>query len=42
MLSFAGFGVAVGNATEMCKSAADYVCETNNELGVAKTVLKFI
>lgn len=42
MLSFAGFGVAVGNATEMCKSAADYVCETNDELGVAKTLLKFI
>ena len=42
MLSFAGFGVAVGNATEMCKNAADYVCETNNDLGVAKTVLKFI
>ena len=42
MLSFCGFGVAVGNATEMCKAAADYVCETNNELGVAKTLLKMI
>lgn len=42
MLSFAGFGVAVGNATEACKAAADYVCETNNDLGVAKTLLKLI
>lgn len=42
MLSFAGFGVAVGNATEMCKAAAVTVCETNNDLGVAKTLLKLI
>lgn len=42
MLSFAGFGVAVGNATKACKDAADYICESNNELGVAKTLLKFI
>lgn len=42
MLSFAGFGVAVANATEVCKAAADYICETNNDLGVAKTLLKFL
>lgn len=42
MLIFAGFGVAVGNATDACKAAADYVCETNDELGVARTLLKMI
>lgn len=42
MLSFAGFGVAVGNASKACMAAADYICESNNELGVAKTILKFI
>lgn len=42
MLSFAGFGVAVGNATDVCKASADFVCETNNDLGVAKTLLKLI
>lgn len=42
MLRFAGFGVAVGNATDMCKAAADYICETNNDLGVAKTLLTII
>lgn len=42
MLAFAGFGVAVGNASEVCKEAADYICETNNDLGVAKTLLKLI
>lgn len=42
MLSFAGFGVAVENATELCKKAADYVCETNNDFGVAKTLQKLI
>lgn len=42
MLSFAGFGAAVENATDVCKSAADYICESNNDLGVAKTLLSFI
>lgn len=38
MLSFAGLGVAVGNAVDGCKAAADMICPTNNELGVAKTI----
>lgn len=42
MLSFAGFGVAVANASAVCKAAADYICEDNNDAGVAKTLLKLI
>jgi len=42
MLRFAGIGVAVGNAGEKCKAAADYVCETNDDLGVAKTIYKIL
>lgn len=38
MLVFAGFGVAVGNAVDGCKAAADFVCQTNNDFGVAKTI----
>ncbi|MDO4815150.1 MAG: HAD family hydrolase [Bacillota bacterium] len=42
MLIFAGLGVAVQNATELCRASADYICETNDELGVAKTLYKII
>jgi len=42
MLVFAGLGVAVNNATEYCKACADYICETNNDSGVAKTLYKII
>lgn len=42
MLSFAGFGVAVENATAYCKSCADYICPSNDDFGVAKTLLSFI
>ncbi|MCF0138264.1 MAG: HAD family phosphatase [Oscillospiraceae bacterium] len=42
MLAFAGFGVAVKNATEYCRQSADYICESNDELGVAKTLRKLI
>ena len=33
-----GFGVAMGNATEDIKTAADFVTITNEERGVAYTV----
>ena len=42
MLKFAGLGVAVKNASSACLEAADYICETNNDLGVAKTIMKMI
>jgi Cof subfamily protein (haloacid dehalogenase superfamily) len=35
MLSFAGLGVAMGNASQLVKNAADYVTATNDEDGVA-------
>jgi Cof subfamily protein (haloacid dehalogenase superfamily) len=41
MIREAGFGVAVANAREEVKAAADYVCESNDEDGVAKTIRKF-
>lgn len=42
MLSYAGLGVAMGNASEFVKSQADYVTYTNNDDGVAHVVEKFI
>jgi Cof subfamily protein (haloacid dehalogenase superfamily) len=42
MLRYAGLGVAMGNASEIVKSQADYVTYTNNEDGVAHVIEKFI
>lgn len=42
MLRAAGFGVAMGNAREECKLAADYVAEPNTDDGLAKTLESFI
>ena len=41
MLKFAGTGVAVKNASDACKKAADMICESNADDGVAKTILRF-
>jgi Cof subfamily protein (haloacid dehalogenase superfamily) len=38
MIQFAGMGVAMGNAPDEIKAAADYVTATNNEDGVAKAL----
>lgn len=38
MLIYAGFGVAMGNAMPETKAVADYVCDTNNNDGVAKVI----
>ena len=35
-----GIGVAVANACEVAKSAADYVCGSNDEDGVARWIEK--
>lgn len=40
MIEQAGFGVAVANAREEVKRVADYVCPSNDEDGVAKTIRK--
>lgn len=42
MLSTAGLGVAMGNATPETKAQADYVTGSNNENGVAQVVEQFI
>lgn len=41
MLTYAGLGVAMGNATEEVKEIADYVTDTNNNSGVAKAINKY-
>lgn len=41
MLKAVGFGVAVENAMEEVKKAADYVTDTNENNGVAKAIEKF-
>ncbi|QXM05695.1 Cof-type HAD-IIB family hydrolase [Crassaminicella indica] len=42
MLTYAGLGVAMGNAEEFVKSSADYVTDTNDKDGVAKALRKFV
>ncbi len=41
MLERSGIGVAMGNAEEKVKAAADYVAETNDEEGAAKAIIKY-
>jgi Cof subfamily protein (haloacid dehalogenase superfamily) len=41
MIRFAGVGVAMGNAPDDIKAAADYVTDTNNDDGVRKAMEKF-
>lgn len=41
MLKEAGFGVAMGNAIDKVKAAADYVTLTNDEQGAAKAIERF-
>jgi hydroxymethylpyrimidine pyrophosphatase-like HAD family hydrolase len=38
MIQFAGMGVAMGNAPDEIKAAADYVTDTNNNDGVRKAL----
>lgn len=42
MLKMAGIGVAMGNALEVVKQAADYVTDTNEESGVAKAIWHYL
>ena len=42
MIEYAGLGVAMGNAVEEVKVAADYITDTNDEDGVAKVIEKFV
>lgn len=42
MIEYAGLGVAMGNAFDEVKEAADYITDTNENDGVAKAIEKFI
>ena len=42
MIEAAGIGVAVANAKDPVKEAADYITASNDEAGVAKAVYKFV
>ena len=42
MVRFAGIGVAMGNAVEEVKQAADYITASNEEDGIAQVVERFL
>jgi Cof subfamily protein (haloacid dehalogenase superfamily) len=42
MIAFAGFGIAMGNAPDEVKAAANYIADTNNNDGVAKALKKLM
>lgn len=42
MIEYAKLGIAMGNATEALKAAADYITDTNDNDGVAKAIEKFV
>lgn len=42
MLAYAGIGVAVANASDACKQAADRITLSHTEDGVAKTILEYL
>ena len=42
MIEYAGLGVAMANAVDSVKLAADYITDSNNEDGVVKVIEKFI
>lgn len=42
MVKYAGLGVAMGNATEEIKQAANFITDSNDEDGIVKVIKKFI
>ncbi|WP_413382676.1 Cof-type HAD-IIB family hydrolase [Alkalihalobacillus sp. 1P02AB] len=42
MIKEAGYGIAMGNAQDVVKEAADWVTSSNNEDGVAKAIEQFV
>ena len=42
MIEAAGYGIAMGNATDSCKQAAKYITANYDSLGFAKAVYEFI
>ena len=42
MIKYAGVGVAMGNAQQPVKAAADYITATNDEDGLVEVIHRFI
>lgn len=42
MIEYAGLGIAMGNAPQYVKEAADYITDTNENHGVAKAIERFV
>lgn len=42
MIQYAGLGIAMGNAIDAVKKAADYITDTNKRHGVGKAIKKFV
>ncbi|HCW73561.1 MAG TPA: hypothetical protein DHM90_06975, partial [Clostridiaceae bacterium] len=42
MITYAGIGVAMGNAQKTVKDAADYITRSNDEDGVAYAMNRFL
>lgn len=42
MIGYAGMGVAMANGEDEVKKIASYICESNDEDGVAKTIEKYV
>jgi Cof subfamily protein (haloacid dehalogenase superfamily) len=42
IIKYAGVGVAMGNASQRVKDAADYISSSNNKSGVSKAINKYI
>jgi Cof subfamily protein (haloacid dehalogenase superfamily) len=42
MLEYAGLGIAMANAMEETKRIANYIAESNDDHGVAKSIEKFV
>ena len=42
MIRFAGTGIAVANAAEEVRAAADEVTESNDEDGVARWIMRYL
>jgi hydroxymethylpyrimidine pyrophosphatase-like HAD family hydrolase len=42
MIKYAGLGVAMGNADQEVKAAAQYITDSNNCDGVARVIEKFV
>lgn len=42
MIKYAGIGVAMGNGLDIVKEAADFITDTNDNIGVAKAIEHFV